>query len=354
MLATQQDLLTTQRCWPCSTDELPPPARTGTPLAALHSWAKARARHQADASRALTKPLPVGLNPTEPRFRHWWRPVAWWDYEVDECWWLRGGALNTSAVSLRAHAIAPSFSLSAVGTAAPQASPPSGPSAARSAEGLTLASNPHRASTALRASLARGPPRASGRSLTPNLWEQKNVQNNPFRYTDPSGFCGPGCFTPNPRDAFATEEQYQAWLKGHAAAGEALASAVPVGKALSWLGRFAKGAVAKVVAKVAGKADDVAKVADDVGGRVGEIAERGWKLGAFKSTAKWESQMAKRGWTPAQITEAVQKGERFAAKNVVNKENTATRYVHPETGRSVVIDDVTKEVLHVGDDGFKY
>jgi hypothetical protein len=40
----------------------------------------------------------------------------------------------------------------------------------------------------LRASLARGPPRASGRSLTPNLWEQKNVQNNPFRYTDPSGF----------------------------------------------------------------------------------------------------------------------------------------------------------------------
>lgn len=31
-----------------------------------------------------------------------------------------------------------------------------------------------------------------------------------------------------------------------------------------------------------------------------------------------------------------------------------TRYVHPETGRSVVVDDVSKEVIHVGGDGFKY
>jgi hypothetical protein len=103
---------------------------------------------------------------------------------------------------------------------------------------------------------------------------------------------------PNPRDAFATEEQYQAWLKGHVASAEALASAVPVGKALSWLGRFAKGAVAKVAAKVAGKADDVAKVADDAGaqfgGRTVGAAERlihlggGVKVGAatFHSKVK--------------------------------------------------------------------
>lgn len=38
----------------------------------------------------------------------------------------------------------------------------------------------------------------------------------------------------------------------------------------------------------------------------------------------------------------------------VNKGNAATRYLHPETGRSVVIDDVTKEVIHVGAEGFKY
>lgn len=64
--------------------------------------------------------------------------------------------------------------------------------------------------------------------------------------------------------------------------------------------------------------------------------------------------MKKRGWTPEQISEALQEGKNFPAENVVNQGNTATRYVHPTTGRSVVIDDVTMEVLHVGGDGFKY
>jgi len=82
--------------------------------------------------------------------------------------------------------------------------------------------------------------------------------------------------------------------------------------------------------------------------------EGGWKFGAFKSPAKWETQMAKRGWIPQQITEAMQKGDRFAAENLVNQTNAATRYVHPVTGRSVVIDDVTKEVIHVGSNEFKY
>ena len=34
--------------------------------------------------------------------------------------------------------------------------------------------------------------------------------------------------------------------------------------------------------------------------------------------------------------------------------NAATRHVHPTTGRSVVVDDVTGEVIHVGGDGFVY
>lgn len=54
------------------------------------------------------------------------------------------------------------------------------------------------------------------------------------------------------------------------------------------------------------------------------------------------------------MPEAMQKNERFATENLVNKGNGATRYVHPTTGRSVVIDDVTEEVIHVGGDGFKY
>jgi hypothetical protein len=34
--------------------------------------------------------------------------------------------------------------------------------------------------------------------------------------------------------------------------------------------------------------------------------------------------------------------------------NPATPYVHPKTGQSVVLDDVTGEVIHVGGPGFTY
>jgi hypothetical protein len=64
--------------------------------------------------------------------------------------------------------------------------------------------------------------------------------------------------------------------------------------------------------------------------------------------------MAQRDWTPQQITEATQQGQPFAAVNNVNPNNAATRYVHPTTGRSVVVDDVTAEVIHVGGNGFVY
>ena len=85
-------------------------------------------------------------------------------------------------------------------------------------------------------------------------------------------------------------------------------------------------------------------------------AERGsgWVYGSFKSEAKWLSQLANRGWTPEQITEAIKQGKSFDAVNMVNKANTAVRYVHPITGQSVVIDKVTNELLHVGAPGFKY
>jgi hypothetical protein len=64
--------------------------------------------------------------------------------------------------------------------------------------------------------------------------------------------------------------------------------------------------------------------------------------------------MAARGWTAQLITYAIQNGQQFPAVNNVNPSNGATRYVHPATGRSVVVDDVTAEVIHVGGDGFVY
>lgn len=79
-----------------------------------------------------------------------------------------------------------------------------------------------------------------------------------------------------------------------------------------------------------------------------------WKFGAHKKLKKIQAQMAQRGWTPAQISEAIKDGVQYPAVNNINKGNKAIRYVHPETGRSVVVDTVTKEVLHVGGDGFLY
>lgn len=72
-----------------------------------------------------------------------------------------------------------------------------------------------------------------------------------------------------------------------------------------------------------------------------------------KSPARLARQMAARGWTDAQILEARRAGQAIPAVNVETG-GPATRYIHPETGRSVVIDDVTGDVIHVGGDGFTY
>ena len=80
----------------------------------------------------------------------------------------------------------------------------------------------------------------------------------------------------------------------------------------------------------------------------------GWKLGAHHSAEQWQRKMRQRGWTADQIDEAIRRGERFPAANRINPAHGATRYVHPTTGRSIVLDDATGEVIHVGGDGFVY
>ncbi|MFQ5668641.1 MAG: RHS repeat-associated core domain-containing protein, partial [Candidatus Binatia bacterium] len=69
---------------------------------------------------------------------------------------------------------------------------------------------------------------------------------------------------------------------------------------------------------------------------------------------KIRRQMAKRGWTEQQIQEAIQNpAKRIPAINKATG-NPATRYVHPKTGQSVVVDNATGEVIHVGGPGFRY
>lgn len=79
-----------------------------------------------------------------------------------------------------------------------------------------------------------------------------------------------------------------------------------------------------------------------------------WTFGANHSTTQWQYKMSSRGWTAQQITEAIGDGAAYSAQNNIRSGNPATRYVHPSTGQSVVIDDITMEVIHLGGPGFKY
>ena len=79
-----------------------------------------------------------------------------------------------------------------------------------------------------------------------------------------------------------------------------------------------------------------------------------WTLGRNHSFRRWAGMMARRGRTDHQIDEALAGGTTFPATNQVNPGNKARRYVHPTTGRSLVLDEITREVIHVGGDGFLY
>jgi len=60
--------------------------------------------------------------------------------------------------------------------------------------------------------------------------------------------------------------------------------------------------------------------------------------------------MAARGWTEEQIVEALS----TAPVTASGKNGSALRYVHPTTGKSVVVDQATGEIFHVGGEGFLY
>ena len=79
-----------------------------------------------------------------------------------------------------------------------------------------------------------------------------------------------------------------------------------------------------------------------------ELGAEGISIGG-----KVARQMETRGWTEDSVKEAVESGEQVQAVNKATG-NPATRYISPKTGQSVVVDDVTKEVIHVGGPGFKY
>lgn len=64
--------------------------------------------------------------------------------------------------------------------------------------------------------------------------------------------------------------------------------------------------------------------------------------------------MKKRGWVLEQIQEAITTGRQLPANNHIHKDNGAIRYIHPQTGKSIIIDMVTRELIHIGKKDFLY
>jgi hypothetical protein len=64
-------------------------------------------------------------------------------------------------------------------------------------------------------------------------------------------------------------------------------------------------------------------------------------------------QMIGRDWTESAIAEAIEQGRQVPARNFATGA-AAVRYVHPTSGRSVVVDTRSGEVIQVADYGFRY
>lgn len=58
--------------------------------------------------------------------------------------------------------------------------------------------------------------------------------------------------------------------------------------------------------------------------------------------------MRRRGWTQEQVYEAIQSGKPFP------RPDGSVRYLHPQTGKSVVIDSQTGKIYQVGKKGFAF
>lgn len=70
----------------------------------------------------------------------------------------------------------------------------------------------------------------------------------------------------------------------------------------------------------------------------------------FNNEQKIRRQMRNRGWTENEIREALM----TTPIPCRGKHNFAVRYVHPVSGKSVIVDVATKEIFHVGGEGYLY
>ncbi len=166
---------------------------------------------------------------------------------------------------------------------------------------------------------------------------------NPFRNRDPSG-----------RDAALWFLAHTGWIK-EAAPALAAAGAESGVPALSQVGDAALLALNVIdqVASLDAQRQSAAAIVKATSNDESECKAQSQTPGGLGLSDKINKQMPARGWTPEQIDEAVQSGDQVPATNKANG-NPATRYVHPDTGQSVVVDDVTGDVIQVGGPDFTF
>ncbi|HEY8667184.1 MAG TPA: colicin E5-related ribonuclease [Tepidisphaeraceae bacterium] len=70
----------------------------------------------------------------------------------------------------------------------------------------------------------------------------------------------------------------------------------------------------------------------------------------FSNEKKLRKQMQQRGWTEKEIREALL----GATVPAIGKKGPATRFIHPTTGKSLVVDNATGEIFHLGKAGYQY
>jgi hypothetical protein len=78
------------------------------------------------------------------------------------------------------------------------------------------------------------------------------------------------------------------------------------------------------------------------------VLKSGWK--------NWGNYMSKRGWSFDDIQQTLLKGKwtPHSGTNYINPGNSMSIVTNHSTGKSLVIDNITKEIIQLGGSGFKY
>lgn len=200
-------------------------------------------------------------------------------------------------------------------------------------------------------SLIPGQSATSGAANPQHLNRYAYVSNNPVKNTDPTGHNewdgqDRGGGGPPPVEAAEELPEYQPAEPS---------SAEPLEEPLQSPAAQAKGEEAGEGAGEVVPANETAALAswENEGGSVTSFRPKPNVNNLDKHALK-SLQKPDRLWTKEQILEAYEQGSATTAVDKTSNFSSATRYIHPETGKSVIVNNDTGRVVHVGGAGYRY